>query len=478
MEPVDAGPTIQTGITVTATGSAHFYADDRPTVVPIDFSRDSFVAFGDNGDGTFTEVPGLGFDDGRFEIRHAPVGPFVVRWTPRGRLPFILNIGPEGVDVSVFRMGRSDVVFPRRSTFLAINATRMDQWRSEDVLGLVSTNAGTAVFGLTRIPGARRVPQEGDTELRNFSFDYRLTPGALISASTGDRAVLVQHSTRREGAFVCSRIYSQLELPSLTLVEGATTAVSGIFSRVPRSSERPFRATFDSPAYIAQQASMHPRARTPRSAIEVNTLPGTRFTRLRNLAPILLSCAGTSTSSATLDLDYNNPFSQYWIDYVVAEVTFGVDFTAEGAAQAATLRQGIGIVVNAASLAANPRLAPVVSPVRNIRVGGQDALQPRTGITRTPELSWEAPAIGTPDGYRVTIVQVQSVDGRTSTDTAGSLYTTTTRARIPPGILIEGLSYVFVVQAESVPGFAVSRSPATLAIPNAYAVALTETMSP
>jgi hypothetical protein len=99
-------------------------------------------------------------------------------------------------------------------------------------------------------------------------------------------------------------------------------------------------------------------------------------------------------------------------------------------------------VATAQSAAPGP-IVPVLGPVQDPRVNGQSALAPLTGVSTTPTLSWQPPAIGAPTGY---VVWVNGIEGMMQTIVT-FLYTTDTSVTLPPCVLVEGSAYFFTITA-------------------------------
>jgi hypothetical protein len=107
-----------------------------------------------------------------------------------------------------------------------------------------------------------------------------------------------------------------------------------------------------------------------------------------------------------------------------------------------------------ADLRAGP-LVPRISPPRSLCLDGQAATAALTLASLEPELSWEAPAVGRAAYYGVSLYRLADDGaGATQLTTVATLMVpgTTTRARVPPGLLQPGGAYAVVVNAELLPG--------------------------
>jgi hypothetical protein len=115
-----------------------------------------------------------------------------------------------------------------------------------------------------------------------------------------------------------------------------------------------------------------------------------------------------------------------------------------------------------------------VSPPRNVRVDGADGLT-RAQISRRPLISWDAPAIGTPTSYGVTVFRFSRVGGGPVIAVAeeGFFETTEQSVRVPFGDITPGQEYVFGVTAFDAPGSNVTVRPFKGGFPFGAATALT-----
>ncbi len=93
-------------------------------------------------------------------------------------------------------------------------------------------------------------------------------------------------------------------------------------------------------------------------------------------------------------------------------------------------------------------MAPMISPVRNVRVNGDSAAVARTGVGRSPTVSWDAPSLGTASSYAVTIQPIVR-DGAGFRIVAASTFRTTGTSIKLPAFATGAGSYVLTVTAIS-----------------------------
>jgi hypothetical protein len=91
-------------------------------------------------------------------------------------------------------------------------------------------------------------------------------------------------------------------------------------------------------------------------------------------------------------------------------------------------------------------LTPRVTPVRDLRIEEQSADSDSVGVGTTPLVRWSA-GTSPATSYVLALHEVSNVGGLTRIAHVGAILTTRTEARVPPGLLEEGRSYVLLVRA-------------------------------
>jgi hypothetical protein len=167
------------------------------------------------------------------------------------------------------------------------------------------------------------------------------------------------------------------------------------------------------------------------------------------IAPLILFpySPSFSTDADLGDVAYANPFPPGWPVYAALKIQSQLSYTADGATTPLQFWAGIGTLTLSLTTAGSP-MAPLVGPVTSIKINGNDFFQPQPGAGAEPTVSWNLPAVGTPDGYSLNIIQLKNDGfGDTIQGSQYSIYTTQTSVTVPPGILQSGYAYVFQLQA-------------------------------
>lgn len=100
---------------------------------------------------------------------------------------------------------------------------------------------------------------------------------------------------------------------------------------------------------------------------------------------------------------------------------------------------GLGVVV------------PIVSPPPVILVNGADASQGVSGVTPSPVIAWEEPAVGAASMYELEVIHIGLRAGTTRTELrlVAQCLTSTRDIKVPDGIMVGGESYVVRITAHA-----------------------------
>jgi hypothetical protein len=185
---------------------------------------------------------------------------------------------------------------------------------------------------------------------------------------------------------------------------------------------------------------------------------------------------------AATDIDdtfsYANPFTlddSPWDEWLIVGYELDVPVLADGATNPRLLAGGIfedRLITHPAM-----DLTPMISPVRNAKIGGQDLFVAHSGVGLTPSISWDAPTIGTPTSYAVVVFRVDSDGTNTTTTRVANLETTATHVQIPPNVLTEGSSFVIAIDA-AIETKASSKTLLESGLPDAFATTITAVFKP
>jgi hypothetical protein len=399
--------------------------------------------------------------DGTSAVRmgHSPTpGYLIIRDVPPG--PYYLQVDgyyelhdERFVDWSNYSLMRNDTEVVKQETILELDLHDLEPWESGDQLHLV-------------IPGLRRsyalpvFPEEGSEGLV-ASLDYAELQIVLglaplrIDGNRGDRVLITQSSNG-----LAKRV---LRVPPFVLTEGETFRITGSLE----------------PMEIMRKA-VDCRVSELESMLQ-GLVPGEagfmdNYLFLYTAPPELAGRSDTSMFLASpslandeaIILEYTNPMSPDWVEWVECYVKLESSYI-PGMFASIRFRQSLDQAV------ATPA-GPVVGPVGNIRLNGQDASSPLSGVSLTPEISWDAPALGEATAYQVALLEERAafpellawfwLEGAEGTSPP-------TQMILPPNIVSPGRQYTLSITAIARPNDAAPPSRAALAQPEGTALRMT-----
>jgi hypothetical protein len=166
---------------------------------------------------------------------------------------------------------------------------------------------------------------------------------------------------------------------------------------------------------------------------------------------------GTDSGDLAQAFSYGNPFTygqeQLWLTdgFWTTVTTLLPDGTPE------SLSGYLGVSVPAGDYDGKP-LTPTLGLPRMVTVAGMATPLDKitSGVGATPEIAFQPPSLGTPDHYRIRVLQLDDeklADGSTlPRRVILTMDTTATSVTIPPGFLLPEKHYYFQVAALSEPG--------------------------
>ena len=128
------------------------------------------------------------------------------------------------------------------------------------------------------------------------------------------------------------------------------------------------------------------------------------------------------------------------------------------------------VTVRGSPSASGAVLEPIVSPVRDLVIDGQEAYTDGMAVTTTPTVSWTPPIVGPPDGYIVIVAP----DSGPHT----SFVTTGTTVTFPTGVLVSGQPHTVMVLSAVRGGARVDQRPFASDLPFGLAPALSGVFTP
>ena len=363
-----------------------------------------------------------------------------------------------GIDLSIERMGRSDIAAITGVT-LNMNITGLQAWKSGDTLAVFSPNIGyrqNVVF-------TSGTPSTNDTVLV-AGADWN---GYKVESSKFDTLQVLQlgqHTTAGLADYqTLDRVHTA---SSVTMVNNTVQAVTGNFSNGTAGS---VALEINAPSFNQQAVSAGP-------SVTVRTVLGSAYatpsTDTIDSPALALFATNSDGGESTFDygtLNYTDPFPISWKRMVKVAIGFSVPYSWNGVN--GTLTSQTVRVQSKATAGAGP-IAALVGPPTQVKFDGTNALTATT-ITAVPLLTWVAPTFGAATDYEIQVYEVKTMGGTMSFTSVLRMVTKQTTVRIPTGYLLGQRQYVFSVRARNRQGVDVYTTP----LHNGDAWAMSEMLS-
>lgn len=409
------------------------------------------------------------------QVARVEDGTFEILGVPKDRA-FYLRHGDQwvlstraSIDLSRFRVGRPDAEpCSYAGTKLVLEADGLDAWKAEDELQLVSANTGAMVFGLERYAVENRMTG-GSTTIDQMSIRWFGTGEALIDGSSGDQAIITQLTTKTSRGKSYRAVTGAMIPSAFRMLDGEVTTVRGSFSDAGETKTLGLRIDPSLVRAIAQE--LNPTAVHTGSTFFVDAEPfGGAHGHASASPDLVVLDLGPGAASFDVDLQFLNPFPPSWTLFYQLRDDFRVSVLAEGASEPADVLISL-LTNNTYDALAAGEDAVRIGPPSSIEIEGRSAFLRHRLSTATPSLSWDAPALGSADAYALSVYRVSAVEGRTETAYVATIAIdgALREARVPPGVLEIGETYVFIFSAHHGGGSSAIVRPYEGHFPEAYA---------
>lgn len=443
---------------VTGTQFTTFVQPSKVTNVPVDLSTLTPRALVPNPDGSFTTITGAGAADGTFVIPDVPKGTYYLNV---GTAYHVTNAS--SFDLTSVLAQRPDSVAPAQTTTINFqNVTNLDPWGAEDELEAFAPDVDTWAFDMTSFIAPITA---GATSLVNYAVTLQdiamFFGGGNLIRNDPFFAMQLQARTTGDGSpyKAATKLY---QAPPFTQTDGGTTNLTGAFTAIPQTNMT--SATFPTTAWDAMLGyngtnltALHPQA-TEFPQIQFHTLVvhgqvgGPLYGQVGATADYLVAEIPHGADRALSDMTFGIPaLPGTWATIMDIRTGGFLPVLLPGTTAASRLNVG-GFQTTLFSAASSTFFAPQVGPVRAPRIDGQDLFgTPGPGISTTPTISWQAPAIGKPTLYSVFISRFTASGATTTLTFVGTLHTTETSVVVPPGLLQLRETYAVQIRATTTP---------------------------
>lgn len=423
--------------TVEGTCLETWTSDDDGGVRPCQFGTSVPTAMLALEDGGYRSVPGSVRSDGTFTFANVPMAPYFVRvgtsWYRTTERRFAMSFET---------IGRVDRAAAATGTVLTINTTGLVSWDSTNhFVNLYSSNLGLSMEQLV----SNVTPFSGDTAF-NFQVPYDLysqqlgTP--MIDSTKGDQLLMTQAAFEANGEV---KVIAAGAPMGVTMVSGQTNATSVMLSAGVQASQTPLDV--DVAAFTAHATDL--TGSMPAVSAQFTASPRGSFSRTSDGLAFLYGYfpdPGTATFPAS-PISYPNPFPSTWSASASLQLSTRNERLMTGALTPKNYFSTIGVTVPLTAL--TTQVAPLISPPKNVQLNGMPFGTDLSSATRTPTVTWDAPALGTPTRYYLRVEQLQLSSSRTTGRVVVSfwLLPTDTSFTLPPNLLATGQAYVFTLTA-------------------------------
>jgi hypothetical protein len=414
---------------VTGTWVNHYFLADGNTVsVPSDFAAGVQVMVQQGGQ--WATIVGTTATDGSFVVVGVPEGPYLI-----GGEHGYLQTEERVVDLGADYLGRPDAVQTQGvGTMIAGHLTGLEPWADNDTVTWQSPNSRGEGFLFDGVA-------TGDTGLTGETCLYT---GGLVDGEKGDVLYVTQTSSQTEPkGTILEKLVRFASFAAVQQMPGATLDVTGAFTQ-PATGEA-MTVDFHGAEFLALAPAVNPGAIGSLAAMGIDAVP--RGATVATLGGGMELFDVESNDDVDLgSVSYAAPFPPSFTQVLYAGSGVSVPYMVPGATMPAFASAEISIVVPR-SLAGTGPIVPLLSPVQGTQIDGQDASLPLTGISSTPTLTWNPPAIGKPAGYMVTVHVVTAFQGQSVVGNGAMVTTAARSVTLPPGSVMPGFTYFFQITA-------------------------------
>jgi hypothetical protein len=455
--------------TVTPSGTVRISRVDTlwnetgSTTKPFDWSSiaSNVAALVPQPDGSFQTLSGTAGANGTFEIPNVPAGYYwlkigsgVIYWTSS----------------STFDMG-SDSFVPAagatRTTSTATTSFNFHFTSLDPVNDLLQVDALESGFPTYVGPANASVAYSSNVDFSSIKtlFARQYEPasfGSINGYVMGPELTLSNQSLTVGGTNNIGGALNPAVPASINLsIQGSAWAP--LFNHVAPTATGANGGAF----YLSVQpyiAADGPNVFLPNQAMPINLISADGgFSGL--FAP---TCPANPSLASDVDagtVQYSDPFPANWRRIFRVCQTASVVIPLPGGHN-----QGIILTNTQTTSLPTATVKPMLSSVQNPKINGADLFTAATVNPTAVTLSWDAPAIGTPYGYNVSVLSPTTLPGGGITyQSSTTLSTAKTSMTIPPGVLASGQTYLFIVRSLADGKTNVETSPLRSALPTAGA---------
>jgi hypothetical protein len=482
------GGSATSGRTVALSAINTYWTADGPIQMPANFANNpTLAAFVPQPDGSFRSLQSYGGANGLATIPNVPSGYY---WLPYG--PYRFWTSSSNVDLGIDLTGPHALVpnTPVNTDFM-VTATGLDPLPQSSPLDFIVTSGdiGIPIFYTSSDdpPNTTAWTAQGETN-----------PNIVLSGLSG---FMVQYEPESIGSFSAWKTGPGLALTVPNATNGSVTIDGQLSSGAPTSLEINIQGSAWAPLFnrvapvaveptssflnIAVQPFVNNHIATwglgidlfwanlnPPNGIVLPNCNPTWMGGYSTLSQQLFETSGPILTDEDLGtIEYGDPWPEQWPRVF--------SFCQQGSFQTpipnSTATQSFSLVNGLYSPLPDAPVTPLISAVQNPTINGVDLFTATTFTGNAATLSWSAPAIGTPTGYKVDVAMLQTFpEGSPYFADLHSYYTTTTSVTLPEDVMG---SNIFMITAFVDGAANVETSPLRSGLPGGWANVVSAVMT-
>jgi hypothetical protein len=181
----------------------------------------------------------------------------------------------------------------------------------------------------------------------------------------------------------------------------------------------------------------------------IDALPdATKFGFYATAPDLMLYTPSAPSTNLDLTVGYGNPYATMgmpWDQFAIVQFSFAVPVQL---GTAAPYNEFVGYNANLSLTALHDGVvAPLISPVRNVRIAGKDLRSPQTGVGTSPIVQWDSPRIGEATQYALLLRKVTATATQTSAKSVVRFVTRSHSLQIPSPYLAGGGTFLLSIAA-------------------------------
>ncbi len=408
--------------------------------------------------GTFTSVPMKMFANGQFVFNDVPYAPFYLQL---GNSYTVTD--SRALDMSNHWIGRVDAQELSPVSYQArLDVDGLEPWPGPSQSRFTELQVISGELGSMGQLLAGDVLWEGQTSASDTRVDYwSVGKQFRFEAARGDRAYVTQAAPRTAGVLPNGSpleyrsVVRSLHLPPFSFDGSQPFPVSGTFQPL---SPKQLAVDWRLSSITSHVAEAHPEASVGTSYLYLSPAQHGLLHGWVGYAGELLwlDMPVGHTADFQGTLSYGNPYPDTWELVGQAVSFFRTRHTLPDAIIPLTLNASIMVTDTLANLSTRP-IQPHVLPPRELRVDGVEAYSSRPLAVGSHVISWQHPAAGAPNAYRLTLNQHPVVDGIPQRMVAArfNIEGGFTSVTLPPELLQPGSYYSLRLDAIASPRYKV-----------------------